>query len=183
MFHECHALHRASKRTQQTHPYPCDHSIAYYPERHAAAGHLQASENKALSEGFEAYEASGDISRLKTVMDRMYKHIHTDIFVAADSRKVVIYRANDPAVRGDFHDVKGMDEALAGKDALAVSVGPRGWAVRAIVPISSDKGVRGALTVGERIDDGFAKDILAETGAHVSFATDKVSRSSCRKNS
>ncbi len=125
-----------------------------------------------LSAGLVYYTNSGgDLSRLKKVMDRLYRNLNADIFVVTDTKGIVLYRANDPEKRGDSHrDIWGMHEALKGENIIATSKGPRGWAIRAIAPVYSGRKIYGVIIIGLRIDDKFAKKIAEETQAQVSFA-------------
>jgi sensor histidine kinase regulating citrate/malate metabolism len=126
-----------------------------------------------LSSGLAYYvNSGGDISRLKKVMDRLYRDMEADIFVVTDTKGIVLYRANDPEKRGDSHrEIWGMDETLKGKNITATSRGPRGWAIRALAPLYSGGKIHGVLITGVRIDDKFAKRLSGETQTQVSFAT------------
>lgn len=118
------------------------------------------------------YFISGNIAPLKKVMDNIYPNLNTDIFVVTDEKGIVVYRANDPKKRGDSHaGIWGFDEAISGEDIVSASKGPRGWAVRALTPISSGSKNYGVIILGKRIDDNFAKKIYDETQTHVSFGT------------
>ncbi len=112
----------------------------------------------------------GDIGPLKSVMDDLFWRIDTPIFLVTDTDGVVLYRANEPLKRGDRRLVWGLEEAVAGTDVIGASEGPNGWAVHALAPIRTGKGVAGVLILGTGLDDAFAAKISRETGARISFA-------------
>ncbi len=112
----------------------------------------------------------GDIGPLKSVMDDLFWRIDTPIFLVTDTDGVVLYRANEPLKRGDRRLVWGFEEAVAGTDVIGASEGPNGWAVRALAPIRTGKGVAGILILGTGLDDAFAARISKETDARISFA-------------
>lgn len=118
------------------------------------------------------YFISGNIAPLKKLMDDIYPILDTDIFLLTNRKGIVVYRANDPKKRGDSHArIWGFEEAISGEDIVSASKGPRGWAVRALTPISSGTKNYGVIILGKRIDDNFAKKIYDETQTHVSFGT------------
>ncbi len=112
----------------------------------------------------------GDVRRLKSAMDDLFWQIDTQIFLVTDTDGIVLYRANEPLRRGDRHVLWGFDEAASGTDIIAASEGPKGWAVRAMVPLRVGNQIAGVLFLGVRLDDHFAKKISRETAARVSFA-------------
>jgi len=127
--------------------------------------------NQQLSAGLADYHRTGgEIRRLKSAMDDLFWQIDTQIFVVTDVDGVVLYRANEPLRRGDKHVFWGFDEAASGTDLIAASEGPKGWAVRAMVPLRVGNRVAGVLFLGVRLDEVFAKKISRETDARISFA-------------
>ncbi len=127
--------------------------------------------NEGLSAGLADYHRTGgDIRRLKSAMDDLYWQLDTQIFLVTDVDGIVLYRANEPLRRGDRHVLWGFDEAASGTDVIAASEGPKGWAVRAMVPLRSGNRIAGVLFLGVRLDDIFAKKISRETAARISFA-------------
>jgi len=62
-----------------------------------------------------------------------------------------------------------MDEALAGEDILTASMGPHGFAIRSLAPISQANKIYGVLIVGNHLDDYFAKRIAAATKTQITI--------------
>ena len=127
-------------------------------------------ENNELAKGLADYAGpGGDIKPLQQAMDRLYADLDTQIFLVTDRQGRVVYRANEPSARGDDQNVWGMDEALAGEDILTASLGPHGFAIRSLAPISWANKIYGVLIVGNRLDDSFAKKIAAATNTQITF--------------
>ena len=61
-----------------------------------------------------------DVSYIKEVMDRIYKGLNVDIFIAADKDGKVIYQAHNPDKRGYYADYWGIVEVLDGRDIVVV---------------------------------------------------------------
>jgi signal transduction histidine kinase len=124
-----------------------------------------------LSVGITHYQRTkGDLGPLKAAMDDLFAEIDTHIIVVTDTEGVVLYRANEPTRRGDREQIWGFEEAAAGAYVVAASVGPSGWAIRALAPIRTGTRVVGVLILGTRIDNELAGMIARETGARISFA-------------
>lgn len=127
-------------------------------------------ENNELAKGLADYAGpGGDIKPLQQAMDRLFANLDTQIFLVTDRQGTVVYRANEPSVRGDDHNVWGMDEALAGEDVLTASIGPRGLAIRSLAPIYRARKIYGVLILGNRLDDHFARKIAAATNTQITF--------------
>ncbi len=127
--------------------------------------------NKEISAGLADYHRTGgDFRRLKSAMDDLFWQIDTQIFLVTDVDGIVIYRANEPLRRGDSHVFWGFDEAVSGTDIVAAAEGPKGWAVRSMVPLRLGNRIAGVLFLGLRLDDVFAKKISQDSGARISFA-------------
>ena len=127
-------------------------------------------ENNELAKGLADYAGpGGDIKPLQQAMDRLYANLDTQIFLVTDRQGMVVYRANEPSVRGDDHNVWGMDEALAGEDVLTASIGPHGFAIRSLAPISRANKIYGVLILGTRFDDSFAKKIADATKTQITI--------------
>ena len=126
-----------------------------------------------LIEGMARYIDAGlDLTRLTQAMDRLYARSNLGIFEMVDRKERVIYRAHLPGKYGDVPDIWGPAEALGGKDTLVTTRGPEGLAIRAIVPVYSAGGkLYGALTVGIRVDDDFAKEVAEQSKTELSLAT------------
>ena len=115
-------------------------------------------------------QTKGDLGPLKSAMDDLFAGIDTQVFVATDLDGKVLYRANEPLIRGDLERAWGFEEAAGGAYIVAASEGPHGWAIRAMAPLRAGNRVVGVLTLGTRIDDELAGRIARETGARISFA-------------
>ena len=127
-------------------------------------------ENHELAKGLADYAGpGGDIKPLQQTMDRLYANLDTQIFVVTDRHGKVVYRANEPSVRGDDHNVWGMDEALAGEDVMTAAKGPHGFAVRSLAPISRANKIYGVLILGTRFDYHFAKKIADATKTQITI--------------
>ena len=67
-----------------------------------------------------------NITYIKEVMDRIYKGLNVDIFIATDKNGIIIYQAHNPEARGDFADYWGIVEVLNGQDMVVFGAQRRG---------------------------------------------------------
>jgi len=129
-------------------------------------------ENHDLTMSLIFSESFEDSKSLKKLMGRLYPQMEVQIFDAVSSKGTLIYSADgNLKEESEYRHIWGIDEALEGKDALAVAKDSRGWGIRAFVPIRSPQKLNGVIIVGFIIDDQFAQKIAAATGSHVSLAT------------
>jgi signal transduction histidine kinase len=127
-----------------------------------------------ISYGLYHYQLTGgDIRPLKSVMDQLYSQMNLQVFVMADSRGNVLYRADKVRERENLRSFDAFARALKGEQVVTASRGPDGWGVRAIVPLYEFKKkiLSGVLILGNRINDDYAKNIARETGSQVFLAT------------
>ena len=115
--------------------------------------------------------AAGNVEYIKEVMDRLYKELNVDIFVATDSDGRVIYRAHDQLQRGDLPDYWGLVEVLEGRDIVVANSTNSGWSILAMVPAKRENTLYGAIIIGTGLDDEFAMGIAKDTDVEVSFST------------
>ncbi len=129
-------------------------------------------ENHDLTMSLTFSESFGDPESLKKLMRRLFPQMEVQIFDAVSSKGTLIYSA-DGNLGGEnkYRHIWGIDEALEGKEVLAVAKDSRGWGIRSFVPIRSPQKLNGVIVVGFIIDDQFAQKIAAATGSHVSLAT------------
>jgi PAS domain S-box-containing protein len=112
-----------------------------------------------------------NITYIKEVMDRIYKGLNLDIFIATDSDGKIIYQAHNPEERGAFADYWGIVEVLDGQDMVVAEDSQTGWSILSMVPAQRNDNLYGAIILGTRIDSEFASSIAAATGVDVSFAS------------
>ncbi len=128
-------------------------------------------ETQELTTSMIFYESFGDSESLKRLMGRLFSQMKVNIFDAVNTKGTLIYCGGNLVEENEYRHIWGIDEALEGKDVLAVAKDPRGWGIRAFVPIRSAQKLYGVIIVGFMIDDQFAQKIAAATSSHVSLAT------------
>ena len=112
-----------------------------------------------------------DVSYIKEVMDRIYKGLNVDIFIAADKDGKVIYQAHNPDKRGYYADYWGIVEVLDGRDIVVVEGSKDGWSILSMVPAQRDESLYGTVIIGTKLDDKFALGIAEATDVDVSFGS------------
>ncbi len=115
--------------------------------------------------------ADDNVEYIKEVMDRLYKELNIGIFIATDRDGKVIYRAHEQLHRGDVADYWGLVEVLEGQDIVVVNSSMGGWSILSMVPAKREGDLYGAIIIGTRIDDEFAREIAEDTDVEVSFST------------
>ncbi|MBE9520039.1 MAG: response regulator [Proteobacteria bacterium] len=115
--------------------------------------------------------ADDNVEYIKEVMDRLYKELNLGIFIATDRDGKVIYRAHEQLHRGDVADYWGLVEVLEGQDIVVVNSSMGGWSILSMVPAKREDDLYGAIIIGTRIDDEFAREIAEDTDVEVSFST------------
>jgi two-component system cell cycle sensor histidine kinase/response regulator CckA len=129
-------------------------------------------ENKELTISLIYYESFGDLEPVKKAGNRLFPNLKTAIFDIFDTKGNHIYCGDgNPAVTHEYGEAWGMDEALEGKEVMALAKNPEGWAIRVFMPIHSEEYFRGVVALGFLIDDQFAQKIAAATNSQVSLAT------------
>lgn len=112
-----------------------------------------------------------NITYIKEVMDRIYQGLNVDLFIAADKAGRVIYQAHDPEQRKFFANYWGIVEVLDGKDIVVTEGSARGWSILSMVPARRDENIYGAIIIGTRLDNAFARKIAEATDVAVSFGS------------
>jgi PAS domain-containing protein len=115
--------------------------------------------------------AAGNVEYIMEVMDRLYKELNVDVFVALDIDGRVIYRAHEQLMRGDIADYWGLTEVLEGRDIVVANSATSGWSILTMVPAKREGDLYGAIIIGTRIDNDFAMEIAKDTDVEVSFST------------
>ncbi len=117
----------------------------------------------------------GDKKPLKTAMNQLYPKMNLPVFVMADFRGKILYRAGEEQrfPDGILREMPAFQRALKGEQVITADQGPGGWGIWAIVPVYGfGKGKpSGMILLGSRIDDTFAKKIAQETGSQLFIAT------------
>lgn len=101
-----------------------------------------------------------DFDDLKKTMDKIYTEIDVTLFLVTDVRERVLYRANAPNRYGDTPNTWGIKEALNGQNVITTTHDEDGWMLKAITPAIKDGKIIGAIMIGYRLDDDFARKIL-----------------------
>jgi len=112
-----------------------------------------------------------DVSYIKEVMGRIYKGLNVDIFIAIGKDGKVIYQADNPEKRGHFAEYAGIVEVLGGLDIVVADQSAAEWRILSMVPAKRDENIYGAIIIGTRLDDKFARGIAEATDVDVSFGT------------
>jgi PAS domain S-box-containing protein len=129
-------------------------------------------DNQDLATSLIYYESFEDSESLKKIMDRLFSQMKVQILDAISTKGTLIYCGDGNQIEdNEYGQIWGIDEALEGKEVLAVAKDLRGWGIRAFVPIRSPQKLKGVIIVGFMIDDPFAQKIAAATSSHVSLAT------------
>jgi len=134
---------------------------------HALSNTLQ--ENKEISQNLAYYSITGYTHVFDELIARLEPILSTDIFLLTNKDGVIV-KSIDEKTSG-VYSVLGIYQALEGKNFMGIAEGPEGWAIRSYVPIfwPVGKEIYGALVVGTRIDDTFARKIAQETNVDISF--------------
>ena len=109
------------------------------------------------------------VAALAATLDRVQGISNTELLEVIDDHETVIYRAHEPARRGDRATTWGVYEALTGASLLVSATDPQGVAIRAIEPLRSRGQIVGALCVGMRLNDSFIKALSHEVGAKLAI--------------
>ena len=116
----------------------------------------------------------GDTKPLKSVMDQLHSQMNLPVFLMADAKGKILYRADRSKGQGRpiLAPFEAFDRARKGEQVLTAARLPDGWGLRAIVPFYAfDKKIpAGILILGTRIDNDFAKRIARETDSQVLIA-------------
>ncbi len=112
---------------------------------------------------------SDHATTIAATLDRVHSIIKTDLLEVTDDREIVIYRAQDPAHRGDRTKVWGVYEALAGSSILSSTTTPAGVAIRAIEPLRTEGKIVGTLIAGLHLDQRFIRALSQEVGAELAL--------------
>ena len=117
----------------------------------------------------------GDVKPLKSAMDQLYPKMNLSVFVMADSRGTIIYRAGNGKniPKGKIRAMPAFRRALKGEQVVTVNQGPGKWGIWSIVPVYGfGKGKpSGIIFLGSWIDNTFARKIARETGSQVFIGT------------
>jgi PAS domain S-box-containing protein len=115
--------------------------------------------------------SADNIEYIREVMDRIHNELNADIFMVTDNYGNVIYRAHEQQLRGDNIDYWGLSEVLEGKNMVVADNTESGWSILSMVPAKREENLYGAIIVGTRIDDQFARGIAKSTDVEVSFSS------------
>jgi signal transduction histidine kinase/CheY-like chemotaxis protein/HPt (histidine-containing phosphotransfer) domain-containing protein len=127
---------------------------------------LAISDDVPLSLVQESHHRLTDIPK---ILDTVYANGNLSLLEVTDAREVVIYRAQDPARKGDRDQSWGIAEALAGSPMLASAATANATFVRAIEPLRVGGKVVGTLSAGLQLDDALIKALSEEVGAELAL--------------
>jgi PAS domain S-box-containing protein len=116
-------------------------------------------------------ESEQNITYIKEVMDRVYKELNVDIFIATDKQGKIIYQAHNPEERGDYVACSCIDEVLNGQNVLSSEGTASMRSIHSMVPAQRDDFIYGAIIIGTSINDDFASTIAAAANVDVTFAS------------
>ncbi|MFO1423364.1 MAG: response regulator [Candidatus Competibacteraceae bacterium] len=122
------------------------------------------AEESTLSSAF-LREEPDRVAAITAIFDHIDDLSRTDLFEVIDDRGIVVYRSDEPMRLGDRATGWGVYEALNGAGNVVSTVVPRGIEIRAIEPLRAGNRIVGALSVGQRLDEGFFKTLSHEVGA------------------
>jgi signal transduction histidine kinase/ActR/RegA family two-component response regulator len=108
-------------------------------------------------------------ARLHALLGELRSRLALDILEVIDRNGQVIYRAHRPEAHGDTGHPVALAEALAGKLASVTAPGPAGLALRVFAPLGDGPMPVAAVSVGELLDDTFARRLGDKVGAEVSI--------------
>ncbi len=106
---------------------------------------------------------------LHVMLDEAYAVARLDLLQVTDASEIVVYRAEDPARRGDRSSAWGIAEAIAGSATLVSSEGKQGTVVRAVEPLRRDGKVIGTLSAGLVLNERLIKELAADAGAELAL--------------
>jgi len=93
-----------------------------------------------------------------------------DVFTLTNDKGDVIVRSSDLQKYGDNKgNVKGVRDALNGKDNLAFETTDKGVSIRASVPVKDGETVVGVLQIGFYVDEEMVKEIKSAFNSEVEF--------------
>ena len=127
-----------------------------------------------LQIGLIGYQVHGDLEPLQEAMDRLYPSLRensVDFFLITDQQGNIVYRASTRSTGGDLSGAWGLEEALTGRNTISAGLGPLGWAILSLAPISFEGRQYGVLVLGISLDDDFARKIGEATNNQISFST------------
>jgi signal transduction histidine kinase/CheY-like chemotaxis protein len=127
--------------------------------------------NYELKDAMVHFNQQGDTEPLKEAMDHIYSMIDVDNFKVIDANQKILYCVHDPENSGDSPSIWGVAEALSGKEMITSSKEGNAWAVRAVTPLEIDGEIQGAILIGLRIDNKFAKSIDRQIGALIAISS------------
>ena len=117
----------------------------------------------------------GDTTPLKSAMDQLDPKMNLPVFVVADTRGNILYRAGKGKEfpKGGLSEMPAFRRALRGEQVIMATDKPGGWGIWAIVPVFGfDKGnPSGVIFLGSWINNDFARKIAQETGTQLFIAT------------
>ena len=111
----------------------------------------------------------GRTAAIAKILDRAYKDTGIDVLEITDDEGAVIYRAHDPARKGDLARGWGIAEALAGAGTMVSARGPKGPIVLAVEPILSGGRVVGTVGAGTQVDSKYMGAISREVGVDLAL--------------
>jgi signal transduction histidine kinase len=114
----------------------------------------------------ESHHHPSDIPK---TLDNVYANGNLSLLEVTDAREAVIYRAQDPARKGDRDQSWGVAEPLAGTAMLVSSATASAPVVRAIEPLRVGGKVVGTLSAGLQLDDALIKALSEEVGAELAL--------------
>ena len=106
---------------------------------------------------------------VKRALDQAFALARVDLMELVDTSEVVLYRAQDPARRGDRASGWGVAEAVHGESSLSADNGREGVAIRAIEPLRDGTRVVGAVAVGLRLDRKLIHALSQAVGAELAL--------------
>jgi len=126
-----------------------------------------------LSAALSAYRSQGNRAALRETLDQFRAELNVDILELIDIDQTVVYSTHYPDNIGKKTADWGVYEALDGEKLLLASKEqPEGLSIRELVPVRDNRQkIIGALMLGTRINDEFAKKMAGRTGAQIAFAS------------
>ena len=124
--------------------------------------------NSELSSGLTRQEPDR-VTTITALFNRVQGISKLDLLEVTDDNEIVVYRAHDPARRGDRATAWGVYEALAGASTLVSTVSPQGVDICAIEPLRTEGKIVGTLSVGLHLNESFIKALSHEMGVELAL--------------
>jgi signal transduction histidine kinase/ActR/RegA family two-component response regulator len=142
--------------------------LADEPARLAALARGLAA-NTVLRDALAMRARPGGTEGMHFALDRLAAAIGVDVLQLNDQQERIVFRS--PPLPPDGASSWGIAEALAGADILVSTKGAEGLELRALAPVTVDRGVNGSVMVARLLNDAFARRLAQATNTEVSFAS------------